>query len=135
MVRAPSLLDELRALELEVHHPGRCTARARLVQLLHPDFHEVGRSGHPYDRERTIGLLVDRAGPPPVVAGGFRLALPTPDAALLTFGTALQQADGTLAHHTLRASLWIRTAGAWQLRYHQGTPSATALDTDGWLVA
>jgi hypothetical protein len=122
-VIGPSLLDELRELELEVHHPGRCTTRERLAQLLHPDFHEVGRSGRPYDRERTIGLLLNHTEPLPVVAGDFKASLPAPDTALLTFGTALRQTDGSLAHHTLRSSLWIRCGNTWQLRYHQGTPS------------
>jgi hypothetical protein len=124
-VNGQSLLDELRALELEVHHPGRCTSRDRLDELLHPDFHEVGRSGSPYDRERTIGLLLNRADPLPVASGGFKLELLASDTALLTFGTALIQADGSLAHHTLRASLWMRHGATWQLRYHQGTPSQT----------
>lgn len=120
-----SLLDELRALELEVHHPGQCTSRDRLDALLHPEFHEVGRSGNPYDRERTIDLLLHPAGPLPIASGGFKVELLASDTALLTFGTALIQADGTLAHHTLRASLWVRRGDAWQLRYHQGTPSQT----------
>ena len=39
------LLTHLQTLEVELHHPGVRTSRARLEALLHPDFHEVGRSG------------------------------------------------------------------------------------------
>jgi hypothetical protein len=124
-VTAPSLLEALQELELEAHHPGRCTTRERLDQLLHPEFHEVGRSGNPYDRERTIGLLLHRAEPLPVASGGFKVSLLASDMALLTYSTALRQADGSLANHTLRSSLWIRCGDIWQLRYHQGTPSQT----------
>lgn len=31
--------------------------------------------------------------------------------------------DGSLAHHTLRSSLWLKTSQGWQMRYHQGTPA------------
>lgn len=122
------LLALLRDLELEVHHPGRCTSRERLEQLLHPDFHEVGRSGKPYDREKTISLLLPPAQALPVACGGFSVELLSAQMALLNFGTALRQPDGSLAHHTLRASLWLREGGQWRLRYHQGTPSSTTWD-------
>ncbi len=121
----PPLLEALQALELETHHPGRCTTREQLNQLLHPEFHEVGRSGKAYDRERTIGLLLNPAETLAIASGGFKVALLASDMALLTYGTALRQTDGSLAHHTLRSSLWIRHRGIWQLRYHQGTPSQT----------
>ena len=108
-----SLLDTLRALEVELHHPGvRCSAD-RLAQLLHPDFHEVGRSGRQYDHE-----------PPKVVPDEVRIAPLAPDAALLTYRSAHRQEDGALVHHTLRSSLWLKTAQGWQMRYHQGTPAA-----------
>lgn len=125
------LLQELRALELELHHPGRCATRERLDVLLHPAFHEVGRSGQPYDRERTIALLLGRTEILPVQAGGFKVALAGPDLALLTYGTALRQSDGSLAHHTLRSSLWVRDRNTWRLRYHQGTPSDTDWVSEG----
>ena len=120
-----ALLQRLSRLELEIHHPGHCSTRERLCQLLHPDFHEVGRSGSPYDRERTMALLLDRTEVLAVVAGGFQVAALAPGVALLTFGTALRQADGSLANHTLRSSLWLDNGDVWQLRYHQGTPSTT----------
>jgi len=41
------LLELLRGLEVELHHPGTRCSRARLDELLHPDFDEVGRSGRP----------------------------------------------------------------------------------------
>ena len=105
-----SLLDTLRALEVELHHPGVRSSAERLSQLLHPDFHEVGRSGRQYDRETIIRWL--------------RVAPIAPDAALLTYRSAHRQQDGSLAHHTLRSSLWLKTSQGWQMRYHQGTPAA-----------
>ncbi|UUX95555.1 DUF4440 domain-containing protein [Aquabacterium sp. J223] len=117
-------LAEIQALEVELHHPGvRCSV-ARLQQLLHKDFHEVGRSGRAYDRETIIRFLGEQKAPPSVASDEFSLAQLAPDVVLLTYRSAHQKPDGTLENHTLRSSVWVRVAESWQLRYHQGTPAA-----------
>jgi hypothetical protein len=58
-----SLREELRTLEIELHHPGTRCSRGRLERLLHPDFHEVGRSGRRYGRETVIVFLSTETGP------------------------------------------------------------------------
>lgn len=121
-----ALLGVLRALETELHHPGRPCTRARLEQLLHAGFHEIGRSGQPYDRATVIAWLAGLPPPQPVLSDGFRLEQPAPGIALLHFRSALQLPDGRRTQHTLRMSLWTETADGWQLRYHQGTPAAQA---------
>lgn len=122
-----SLLDELQALEVELHHPGVRCSRERLEQLLHPEFHEVGRSGRIYDRETVVSYLVAQASPPAVASDAFAVLEIDPRAALLTYRSAhIDQGHG-LANHALRSSLWLKTSAGWQLRYHQGTPSA-----EGW---
>lgn len=117
------LLDELRALETELHHPGRPCSPARLERLLHADFHEVGRSGRAYDRATVLAWLSSQATLPDVVSDGFRVERLAADAALLHFRSALRDA-GRPRQYTLRMSLWMLTVAGWQLRYHQGTPAA-----------
>jgi hypothetical protein len=118
------LLAAIQALETELHHPGaRCDA-ARLQLLLHADFHEVGRSGRSYDRATVIQYLAEKESPARVLSSDFSLLHPAPGVALLTYRSAQRREDGGLENHTLRSSLWIRVAGQWQLRYHQGTPAA-----------
>jgi hypothetical protein len=119
-----SLLNHLQALEVELHHPGiRCSCE-RLEQLLHPHFHEVGRSGRPYSRETIITYLASLSVSPPVVSDAFHVAEIGMDVALLTFRSAHVTQDGSLDMHTLRSSLWVNSVNGWQLRYHQGTPAA-----------
>lgn len=119
------LLNELRQLEMELHHPGVRLDKARLQALLHAGFHEVGRSGRAYDRPTILRFLAAQGrsaeGPPDVVPDQFAVHVLGPDAALLTYRAALRQADGSLTRHTLRSSVWRREAGGWQLFYHQGT--------------
>ncbi len=121
---AAALLPTLQALEVELHHPGVRCDRARLEHLLHPDFHEVGRSGQVYTRATIINFLSTQGGPVDVVSDAFAVAPAAPGAALLTYRSAHRAPDGTLLRHTLRSSLWLHWQGAWRLRYHQGTAAA-----------
>lgn len=122
-----ALLATIQALEVELHHPGvRCDAQ-RLGQLLHIDFHEVGRSGRKYDRATVVRFLGEQVAPPPVISEHFALQPLGPGIVLLTYRSALRRADATLENHTLRSSVWVqRDDGLWQLIYHQGTPAAEA---------
>ena len=119
-----SILSVLQALELELHHPGTRISQERLEQLLHPDFHEVGRSGRPYDRAAVMQFLAGQRDPPPTESSGVQVSLLAPGVALLTYRSARRQEDGTLTEPTLRMSLWLQESAGWQLRYHQGTPAA-----------
>ena len=82
-------------------------------QLLHRDFVEIGRSGRLWTRAEMIeALLAD-----PEVSG-------EPEDM-----TVDELASGcALVTYTLdgirRSSVWIRKAGRWQVRFHQGTPIA-----------
>lgn len=119
-----SLLSELQALEVELHHPGvRCDSD-RLRQLLHMEFHEVGRSGRKYDLATVVSHLSGQEDPPAVVSSKFFVCLLASDVALLTYRSAHRKEDGNLANHTLRSSVWGRVGSLWQLRYHQGTPAS-----------
>ena len=120
-----SLLTTLQALETELHHPGVRCSRQRLDQLLHPDFHEVGRSGTAYSRETVLRYLAGVTTPPAVVSDGFDVAELVPGVALLTYRSVASGGHSPdLALYTLRSSVWQHTSVGWQLRYHQGTPSA-----------
>lgn len=119
-----ALLATLQALEVELHHPGvRCDAQ-RLDQLLHPEFHEVGRSGRPYDRATVVRFLGEQVAFPPVISDDFALQALGPGIALLSYRSALRRPDATLENHTLRSSVWVLHGALWQLIYHQGTPAA-----------
>jgi hypothetical protein len=119
-----TLLAKIQALEAELHHPCVRCSGTRLQQLLHKDFHEVGRSGRAYDRETIVRFLGEQETSPSVASDEFLLAQLAPDVVLLTYRSAHQQPDGTLENHTFRSSVWVRVADSWQLRYHQGTPAA-----------
>ena len=119
-----SLLSEIQALEVELHHPGVRCSRERLEQLLHPDFHEVWRSGRAYDRTTIVEYLASLESHPIVVSESFAIVELAPQVALLTYRSAHEEKGKGLVNHTLRSSVWVLSPVGWQLRYHQGTPAA-----------
>lgn len=120
----PALLDHLTALEVELHHPGVRCARARLEELLHPEFHEVGRSGRRYTRDTVIEHLASLAVHPAVESSGFRCEPLADGVALLTYRSVQRTGDGEVVNATWRSSIWRQQADRWQLFHHQGTPAA-----------
>lgn len=101
--------------ELELLDPAIRADPAAVRARLHPDFREVGASGRLWDVETTTSALAVEGDGAPIDASdmeSFRLA---PEVILLTYTT---RRAGLVAR---RASVWTRSLGQWQLRYHQGT--------------
>jgi hypothetical protein len=94
--------------------------------LLHPEFHEVDRSGRSYNRETIVNFLTAEESQPEVASEKFLAAELGPGVALLTYRSAHIEKSKTLVNHTLRSSVWLKTNAGWQLRYHQGTAAAEA---------
>ncbi|WP_018912197.1 DUF4440 domain-containing protein [Thiomonas sp. FB-6] len=117
-------MEDLAALERELHDPAVRRDRARVDALLHQGFEEVGRSGIRYTRAETIAALASE-GPSraAITSDAFALTALGADAALLTYRTAERLADGSDIRHAHRCSLWLRVEGRWQVRYHQATPT------------
>lgn len=116
-----ALLAHLVALERQLHAPAAAQAEA----LLHPDFVEVGYSGRRYDKAAILALLAAEApGESRILAQDFELQWLGPDQVLVLYRSAHRQADGGLARHSRRTSLWLREPSAgtvWRMRFHQGT--------------
>jgi len=125
-----SLLDELKRLEVELHHPGVRCSRERLQQLLHQEFHEVGRSGKRYDRETVITYLVSQNLRSTVLSTDFQVFRLGETCALLTYRSATAESDERFVQNALRSSVWLRTLTGWQMYYHQGTPCLPVVERD-----
>jgi 2-iminobutanoate/2-iminopropanoate deaminase len=119
-----ALLDTLRKLEVETHQSHVRTDRCKLMQLLHPNFFEVGSSGAVYSRDSVLAEFSNHPPAYRVWSQDFRIESLSKRLTLLTYRSAHLADDGTLTRHTLRASLWQSTEQGWQLRFHQGTPMA-----------
>lgn len=109
----------LERLEEELWREATRFDRARMNEIIAPDFFEIGRSGHIWNREECL------AAPQQTILSviplpGFQARLLQSDVAHVTYNSVVTY-DG-IVQHARRSSIWSRTSSSWQLRFHQGTP-------------
>jgi hypothetical protein len=120
-----SLFDHLCDLERELHTAEARRDAARLKVLLHPHFEEFGRSGKRHTLSDVI-VEFSEHDPPQIHVQDFELAELAAGVALLTYRSAHIDESGALLRQSLRSSVWLKTDVGWQMRFHQGTPTAFA---------
>jgi len=113
----------LQTLERELYEPETRGNRERLVQLLHAQFCEFGRSGAVYTRAQVVDQLLAAFNPAKAHTQGFAVLELAPSVALLTYQSADVTPAGSLERHTNRSSVWRHEASGWQMVFHQGTPT------------
>ena len=112
------------SLETGLHSPAVRTDKAQLEKLLHADFFEIGRSGTSYHRNDIIAQLLGQKNHAVIWAQDFALSMPAYSVALLVYKSAHVNAQGELTMHAQRSSMWQYDELGWQMRFHQGTPTA-----------
>lgn len=130
-MQAPdALAAHLEKLERALHDPQVRADVVRLGALLDEDFSEIGSSGNVFDRAAAlVEIPVDRA----------QVAIGSDDFSVVLLVDTLAQVryrswyvvDGVRQPMVLRSSLWRRQGGTWRMVFHQGTPAANPLATDG----
>jgi ribonuclease HI len=113
-------LDVVRALELRLLDPAVRGRPAEVERLLHPEFVEIGASGRRWERREIVEVLRADPGESPRVSDLAVQAL-SPDTVLVTYRAERSTPEQDAS---LRASLWLRDAHGWRVRFHQGTPAA-----------
>ena len=107
--------EQVVALERSLLTDEVRSDRAAVAALLHPQWQEVGASGRLWSRDDVL----DEIGPiGPVALDVINVSRIAPDLILLVWRASSD--DGS----RLRSSLWQRTGGQWQQRFHQGTAEA-----------
>jgi len=119
MTPHPHLSDELSAhlqsCEQSLLDPALRRDRARVSALLTEDFQEFGASGRIYSREQILDLLTTENYDPPTMED-FKCHWLAEGVVLATYRAVRE--DGS---SMLRSSIWIKEAGEWRVRFHQGT--------------
>ncbi|MER5275729.1 nuclear transport factor 2 family protein [Streptomyces sp. NPDC002809] len=113
--------------ELRLLDPVVRASTELLVQVLHPDFHEVDTTGRRWDREMVITSLISDTAPRPgqLTASRMRGIQLADELVHVTFDT---EAKGKRAH---RSSLWRLAGTRWLLYYHQATPFDPSAAAEG----
>lgn len=110
--------DELRELEESLWRAATRFDPGYLNRILSPDFSEFGRSGRIYRREEIMAMPTQDIR---ATLKDLNVQLIDSNAALVTYISEVKCEQFEIAN---RSSLWTRTDGRWQIRFHQGTPVA-----------
>ncbi|MET7274389.1 DUF4440 domain-containing protein [Streptomyces flaveolus] len=114
-VRA-AIEGELRLLDPEVR-----ASPARVLELLDPEFTEIGASGRRWDVESILTATSDGSVSPesPVEVREMSGVVLAPGLVHLTYFADHQ------GRRAWRSSLWRLTESGWRMYFHQGTPSTS----------
>ena len=118
-LEAPSVAQELRELEDSLDQP-ELRKSDRLGDLLADEFVEFAASGRTYTKNELVEALQKETHVAQTTSD-FKVVMLAPTIALLTY--RIERASKPRVH-TLRASVWKRKKGQWQLLFHQATISA-----------
>lgn len=87
----------------------------RMRRLLHPDFVEIGRSGHRWTRDSIIAALAGEANRVPTATDEWSYTAIAPNLVMVHY---VIRGTGNDSRHS---SLWDVSTGSPVLRFHQGT--------------
>ena len=106
---------ELRLLDPEVR-----ASSARVLELLDPEFSEIGASGRRWDVESILTVTSSGTVSPesPVKVSEMSGVVLAPGIVHLTYFTDHQ------GRRVWRSSLWRLTESGWRMYFHQGTPAS-----------
>lgn len=119
MLAGMDVSNKLEQLERELLTEAVRKDEGKIASLLADGFREFGSSGRVFDKAGILDALQNEISAA-LSMKAFR-AEPLADNVVLVTYRAVREKTGTVAQETLRSSIWVRTAGAWQMVFHQGT--------------
>lgn len=115
MQQSAGLFRAVMAVELELLDAAVRRDPARVAQVLHAEFFEIGRSGCRWTRGETLAALAAEQGYSAPEADEWLLTDVSPALILATY--RVTGASGISRH----CSLWDVSGAVPVIRYHQGT--------------
>lgn len=116
-----SALSTVLELERELQSPATRADTDRLLELLAPDFLEVGASGRLWDRDSILGMLQEES------ADEEATAIEVIDLHGRVLAPGVIQVvweSRSGGRRARRTSTWCERGHRWQQVHHQGTPLA-----------
>ena len=123
----PAFNEHLRQLEELITKPEVRRSPEELGRLLSDDFREFGGSGRVFDKGQIIAALQNQLRVQ-LWLDNFQVKRLTPDVALVTYHGHCRVPESETVSHSLRSSIWMNRDGRWEVVFHQGTPSAQAVE-------
>lgn len=120
----PDLKAHLFALETALQTKEVRSSKARLLEILAPDFREFGRSGGVYDLPEILSGLMSEEVATKTAIENFQVSALSETVMLATYRGIRFRDDGSELF-TNRSSIWrLDEDGSWRMVFHQGTPAA-----------
>jgi hypothetical protein len=116
-------LTLLHPLELTLWRADTRFDRALMDRTLAPDFMEFGRSGRRYTRDQVLFEAEQRDID--ATLHDFTTRALSTDLVQSTYVSEVRRPEET--EWANRTSIWDRSSGRWQLRFHQGTAISEGL--------
>ncbi|MNH88279.1 hypothetical protein D3C73_407820 [compost metagenome] len=118
------LQAHLHGLEVALQTKEVRSSRARLLEILAPDFREFGRSGRSYGLAEILAGLTTEVTVAKTAIEDFTISLLSEEILLATYRGIRFNDDG-IELRTNRSSIWrLEKDGRWRMVFHQGTPAA-----------
>ena len=115
---APSALELVIALELEVQTPQCRSDERRIRELLADDFVEIGASSRRWDLASTLEMLREESTDPDVA----KIEVLDLEAREISSGVVqVLWTSSRGGRQARRTSIWCLREQRWRLVYHQGT--------------
>ena len=108
-------------LERELLKPAVRADHARLDSLLTHDFREVGARGWSFGKPEVLARLPEE-NDIAFRASAMEAHTLAPGVILVTYSA--ERTHQGLTARSFRSSVWVKSTGGWQMRYHQGTAAA-----------
>lgn len=119
MSPSPNDLNDLEELEEKLWRTESRFDGAWMNLVLAPDFFEYGRSGRRYSRQDSLDVpFTPFTARLPLLE--YRVRVLAPGVVQATY-ISEAEFEGVI-ERARRSSIWSCIDGAWQLRFHQGTP-------------
>ena len=116
------IFEHVISKDLSLHRKDIRKNREQLTAILHPDFLEVGASGHQYDFDTIIDLLTyEKNSNDDIHTQEYCATRLSKDVILLTYKLCVLSNENVPHAFSRRSSIWVNTEKGWKIKYHQGT--------------
>lgn len=118
-----SVKEEIIALEKVLFEKVVRSSKARLLELLSPNFREIGASGNCFGLDEVLNDLPTEEGWS-IKAVDFQFHQLADDFAQLTYRAHIKHSEMDGGVFSIRNSFWKRHADQWKMEFHQATKTA-----------
>ncbi|MCG6201649.1 DUF4440 domain-containing protein [Psychromonas antarctica] len=115
-------MDIIIEQEMALHQVWFRTNKSVVERLLHPEFREVEESGRSYNFHEIVSFMEsEKHSEDRVHSQDYELINLESSSILLLYKSALLKPTGEYSSFAKRSSIWVKSDGRWQMKYHQGT--------------